>query len=885
MQSNPLRSSNKYNGYRKSNLVTMTTIQLKEICIKEKIINGILNPLNRGELIDKIMRFRGIPEDLLIRKHCEGGFERVGETILKKIGTKREGSHSIVNPSKMIFYTGLEMTEYEGYSVKIEEHVSSVEERKEKCFYLNNTNALLMDETRKLCGILNIVSSGDEQTFYLIKSSAQEIEISQSKQYFIYYFDKKESDYLFYSYYEGEDKPVILDYYQVPLANVEVREVEDTNAVLAIDFGSTNTTVGAYLDYNYINLVDEKDVSNGSTRLDDINIALFQNTSVSSNEFSPVIPTLASVAKCTNDEAIFHFGYEAEADSKIKFYDENFSIFYEMKRWVETYNQEQDIVDIKGNTMTITRGEIIRNYLLYVIRKAEDRFKCRFHKLHLSCPVKLKEQFSQMFEELLWEYELMTQEMLDEGSAVLYNTIHNMIGKKTYYNNEYLSAMIIDCGGGTTDLSSCKFRITNENSTYRVNIDTSYENGEANFGGNNITYRIMQYLKIVLAAYYMDHCKVNVSDYIDEKEMDIYRAVDSKGRQGVYEAFERAYQLVEKVIPTKYKEFENRSKEEYFLVKNNLDFLFSIAEQLKKKFYQYNNSSRIKFALKEAMSPDDCDLIVLDAWNLVIRRNDKLCLQHEIPEIVFCKMDIDKLMKADIYWIINRFLGDMFETGELEDYSVIKLSGQSCKIDLFKDAIKEFIPGKCIDFRTSKQEAHNVFDLKMACVRGLIQYIHDVETGRVRMELNTIDKKIPYMIVAYTHENTKKILINQIDTNQGYGYLSLGKELTKVEFLLYGEDGEVKYRYPYYNDASNYEPYTFEEISERYEEYSNCIVQSETDTIKDYEVKFFVFAANDRWGFYVVPIAREETQLYLGEEKYYAFENNIWEVNFFDGTK
>lgn len=885
MQLGSLKTSNKHKGYKKSNLVNMTTTQLKEICMKEKIINGILNPLNRGELIDKIMRFRGIPEDLFIHENCEGGFERVEETISKKLGTRYDESNKILNPSKLTFYKGLEMTEYESYSVAFEYEPIYEEERDEKWKHLNNTNALLIDEVGNLCGILNLVVRGDENHYYLIKSDSQDIEINNSKKYFIYYFDKKNSDYLYYNYYESEDEPIILDYYQVPLANVELRDVEDTDAVLAIDFGSTNTTAGAYLDYNYIKLIDEKDLSCGNIHLDEINIVLFQNTSITSSCFSPVIPTLASVVRCSEEEAIFHFGYEAEVDTKVKFYDEAFSIFYEMKRWVETYNQDQDIVDIKGNTMTITRGEVISNYLQYVIKKSEDRFKCRFNKVHLSCPVKLKEQFSDMFEELLPEYNIMTEGMLDEGSAVLYNTIHNMISNKSYYNNEYLSALIIDCGGGTTDLSSCKFKVSNENSNYMVDIETSYENGEANFGGNNITYRIMQYLKITLASYYTDKYKNHVSDYIDEKEMDIFRSVDKNGRQNVYEALETAYQLVEKIVPTKYKQYENRSKEEYYKVKNNFDFLFFIAEQMKQRFYQEKSGIRIKFGTKNESIQDDLEVIEVDSWNLAISKNERLYLEHELPDIVFNRMEIDKLIKADIYWIINRFLDDMFKTGDLEEYSVIKLSGQSCKIDIFKDAIKEFIPGKCIDFKPYKGNDYTILDLKLSCVRGLLQYIHDVETGRVRINLSTKDKKIPYMIGAYTHEGEEKILINQIDSKQSYGYLSLNKELMKVEFYLHGEDGKVKYRYPFYNDSYNYEPYTFEEIRERYYEYSECIIQDETDTIKDHEVKFCVFAANDKWGFYVVPITREGTQLYLGEEAYYAFENNIWEVNFFDGTK
>ena len=107
-----------------------------------------------------------------------------------------------------------------------------------------------------------------------------------------------------------------------------------------------------------------------------------------------------------------------------------------------------------------------------------------------------------MFTELLYDYDIDTKHMLDEGTAVIYNSIHNMIEKKRYYPGEQTQALIIDCGGGTTDLASSRFIIDNDNVSYKVNIETTYENGDTNFGGNNITYRIMQYIKIMFAAHY-----------------------------------------------------------------------------------------------------------------------------------------------------------------------------------------------------------------------------------------------------------------------------------------------------------------------------------------------------------------------------------------------
>lgn len=181
-------------------------------------------------------------------------------------------------------------------------------------------------------------------------------------------------------------------------------------------------------------------------------------------------------------------------DAEIKYYDESFSIFYEIKRWVNSYESRQEINDKAGNTAFVKRGDIVREYLLHVIHCAEQRFKCKFRHLHFTSPVKMKRQYNLMFKDLLPEYEIDTQHMLDEGTAVIYNTIHNLIEKKKYYDGERISALIIDCGGGTTDLSSCNFVIENDSVSYRVDIETTYENGDTNFGGNNITYRIMQYI-------------------------------------------------------------------------------------------------------------------------------------------------------------------------------------------------------------------------------------------------------------------------------------------------------------------------------------------------------------------------------------------------------
>lgn len=235
-----------------------------------------------------------------------------------------------------------------------------------------------------------------------------------------------------------------------------------------------------------------------------------------------------------------------------------------MKRWVNNYKKREDVMDAQGNAASVSRQELIRAYTLHVIRMAEHQFKCRFRHLHLSGPVKLKKQFIEMFADILPEYRIESDDALDEGLAVLYNTIANQMEQQRFLDGEEYKALVIDCGGGTTDLSSCRFRIEDSHIAYKLDIHTSYENGDTNFGGNNITYRIMQFMKIVFAGYYRSGGALagtvpDIDSLIDIPAADLYRHVDEFGAAAVYAAFDAAYRETEAVIPTRFKEYEHRS--------------------------------------------------------------------------------------------------------------------------------------------------------------------------------------------------------------------------------------------------------------------------------------------------------------------------------------
>lgn len=142
-----------------------------------------------------------------------------------------------------------------------------------------------------------------------------------------------------------------------------------------------------------------------------------------------------------------------------------------------------------------------------------------------------------------------------------------MIERGTVEDGEHYQALIIDCGGGSSDLYSCRFRIRDQRVAYKIEIENAYKNGSADFGGNNLTYRIMQLLKIAIVNQLYDGCIKTKQEILEGFNLDIFRYVDQHGTAGLYEELETVYAQAEEFLPTRFHDYENRSRIEYYQVK------------------------------------------------------------------------------------------------------------------------------------------------------------------------------------------------------------------------------------------------------------------------------------------------------------------------------
>lgn len=857
-------------NYTRAELMDMTTFQLRNICHKEKLIKGLIHSLDRENLIQTIMRYRGAEDHLFIKTRMEGGFKRVEEVLQTYLKTSLADNGDIKIPAKMSVYAGMKIDELDKYYV-------------ETGGRLDESIVLLVNDNLELCSIFNLERDFKSGQYFLTFEQEIGIEEKSNKNYSFLFFRKQDSEYIYKAYYQETSLPPInLHYYKIPVPDLEIKQLETTNAILAIDFGTTNTTAGAYLDDDYVSSPCSQDLLNGRIQLNRINFVTFANQ----NEWLEAVPTVMSVADCSNPEKIaYHFGYDALQAIRKTGYTSLATKFQSIKRWVNDYTKQEEMIDGQGNTAFVPRTHILREFMLYIIGAAEHQFKCRFQHIHISSPVKLKAQFVEMFTRILPDYEIESEYALDEGMAVLYNTIANQIEKNSFMDGEVYKALVIDCGGGTTDLSSCKFRIVDGHISYKVDIHTTYENGDTNFGGNNITYRIFQFMKIVFADYYSrGKNMVDIDSLIDIPGKDIFRYVDEFGLDAVYERFEMVFREAEQIIPTRFKEYENRTRDEYLHVRNNYYFLWEMAEEMKKEFFRKTGMLRNRFhSEREVQEDSDLNVTAVERWHLSLREGQAFKDVYDYPNVIFNIKEINHLIKADIYDIVREFLEEFYQTGELADYSIIKLTGQSCKIDVFREALKEFVPGRSIEFRQKAENAEKIPDLKLACLRGAIRYLNAKKVGIIETNVTNHAPVVPYEISAFTHNGQEKLLISSLERlNQIHGSISRPWGVAEVEFFLRGSESNMAYRYIYVNDEKDYKPVLFEDIARAYEE---KIPQNETDSIVNGEVKFFVFAGEDQWGFYVVPVARRNEQLFIGQKELFSFETELSELDFFDGLK
>lgn len=563
--------------------------------------------------------------------------------------------------------------------------------------------------------------------------------------------------------------------------DIVYRPLEVTDKPLCIDFGTSNTTAGTF------------NTEKGGAPEQ----VTFRDVTSDEVVFSEVLPTIVFVDSCADNKVTFKHGYEAKKKVIEAGYNTKATVFYEIKRWINSLDEIEEVTD-GIETARITRREILGDYLRYVIKAAEEQFRTKFKKLHMTSPVKLKKKFLDEMEKIFAPDYVVDKDSLDEGLATVYHYIAERIKNTGDISGKIL---ILDCGGGTTDLASCEYFVTQGSDWATVTLQTDFESGDSNFGGNNITYRILQMLKMKIAANLERNENLPMHDLIPDENDDILSQIDFDlaNREEIYSAFEQEYQRVENLIPTKFASFT--MKNERLKVKRNFYYLWQLAESIKIEFFKSNlvNVDLEKDKKIFVRSPDE--------YFLSVRRNGKLQPKSDpMDGVEITIREISRILLPDLYALLKTLLAH-YGDNELLNYKY-RLSGQSCKINEFRDLFKEFVPGKHMRIPHARGEFTKVrsvdsVELKKYCILGSIEYVYDVKS-RGKYTANIMPNKNRRIYeVKIVLDKDETVLLGRGE-NLGLKKFP-GKTTITAEFLVRGENNRLERRFFYHFDKSDAE--------------------------------------------------------------------------------
>lgn len=839
--------------YTREELESYELPRLRDICRTEHIKPSKVEIFNdKQKLTDLLYRYLGIVKRKRIAVWSEEG-SRFLEEALEKNGIRKQAGLDM--PARMEIYQGQDSLAEVPYCITGQ--IGEI-----------GSYAFLADGEGKIQAVLTTESAG--YCKYRLYLSGERMSDRISSGYFydwsLLLLEPEASEEAVRRYLGEGKKNRKFCYIYCPLPEVLVKEVPVSEEPLLIDFGTSYTTAGTYSDVDQLERISFSSVTD------------CEWNSREEYHSCSLCPSVIAVENCKDgdkENMMFLFGEEAVSEAKRQSFLDRNSIFYDMKRWIGRYQEPVYVTDLEGNSCEVERLFLIRKFLLYVIRQAEQQTRKHYVKLCFTCPVKQKPLFLRMYQEALPEYQVLTGDVADEAVAVAYHFLEQSIRKADYEDGVLKKVLILDCGGGTSDMVSCNYRITDEGITNHLALHVAFAHGDTNFGGNHLTWRILQFLKIRLAECIAHLPSVPFDTLFPGVLSDVYETVDREGTEKAYQIFSEAYQAAEAVIPTCFALYRNQTEANFLMARGNYYFLWNLAEAVKKKLFSRTGICRLPL---RSLFADYSKHAVFPDFHLSVRKGegewetDTLC-----PDFVLEKEEISLLWKPDIYGFLKNFIEPWYENGDLMDVDRIVLSGQSSKIELFRDVLKEYIAG-----RKARSERENSCRRKLMCIDGALAYRQDKRTGRIRASLSYEPARVPYSLTAEDYEaggQEKELLEKGTLMGQVYGCISRPVEAEAVLFYLKDGAGKEVYRIPFFFQKKNYRETGYDELSVDYP----ILKQEDLDSIGNGELRLFIFADNERWGFSVLETARKNNVLYSCPLSFIPFEAGAWETDFFDG--
>ena len=837
--------------YTRQELESMDIATLRAICRDLKIkTESITIYDDKNMLIQMIYKYRGAIAERYIDEWNDEKVRRLEKAIAEK--GEAQHSFSVEIPAYFQIYRGIESLNDRGHEHKVYSEAD-----------IDRTSAVLIDQRGDIQAFLNISKRNARNTYYLQlwpQMLNKNIKPGIYKNFRILFFpgDFERVLRIYNLKYEAAMR---FPYIAKPIQEVVVEEIMETDDVLVIDYGTSNTTAGTYVD-DRINHIwfysDETCLYDPDT--------ITRHAECRECGRCALCPSIISVEECEGETVALLYGHEAKDRMPMA----RNSIFFDTKRWVNDYYEIVDIKDLNGNTSTIRRSEIIERFIRFIIHTAEQQNKVRYKNICFISPVKQKAMSIYMYKDILRGYNVEERDSIDEAVAVVYSSVAPLVKDLKYEDGYERSVLLIDCGGSTSDMVNCNYVINHQKKRSNIDMNVGYANGDTNFGGNNLTYRIMQYLKIKLEHYYRKKEMLEIDDLLNVSFHDVFDFVDNYGITKTYEDFEEAYRIAGNFIPTNYSDYINDAETVYFNVRGNFYFLWNLAERI--KIDLYSSTSAFEFSFEQLKASNS-------QYVLSVRNERGIYSSYtQCPPIRVLRDEINLLLKPEIYNLLKKFIEPYYIDESINDITDIMLSGQTTKIDLFRDVLKEYIAG-----HKARAPFEQSYVKKLKCIKGAVAYHGAKALGRIRASLEYSPAIVPYYLTVETFDEEKeKTLITQGQVLSSiYSYIDRTYETKIIVFNLKDHDREILQVLKFDVNVRGYKETNYRELLQNH----SWLKQGDIDRIEDGEVRLFIYSNDESWGFKWIGIANNYEVLFCGEEKFVPFESTSWEVNFFNGKR
>ncbi len=431
--------------YTREELEAFELPRLREICRAENIKPPTMEMFQRREELAALLyRYVGIVKKPGIAIYTKEGCARLEDAFADAQGSQTGG---IDVPAFLELYQGQS-------SFQNPDAPYLAVSRQELGIY-----AFLADETHHIQAVLMLdqANTGKYQMRLDRERMSPDIPAGRFHRWELLFTDPADTEEAVRCYQGTGRRKTAIACYTVPVPEVWVREVPQSKEPLIIDYGTSYTTAGTCFQFG------QADAKQGA-RISFPPVTDCTWRQQGGCQCCGLCPSVLAVRDCSDGVAehmTFLYGEEAVQEEKNRGFMARNSIFYDMKRWAGRYKERIQVSDLEGNTCEVERLFLIRAFLLHMIDQAQQQNRVRYPRLCFTCPVKQKALSLRMYQEALPEYEVITENITDEAVAVAYHFLERGIRELDYDDGAAKKMLILDCGGGTSDMVSCNYRITN----------------------------------------------------------------------------------------------------------------------------------------------------------------------------------------------------------------------------------------------------------------------------------------------------------------------------------------------------------------------------------------------------------------------------------------